>query len=147
MDTLPIEVHGSVPGSSPAQTLARVPNGTNDAAYAQRPGGAQSLATTRRIVLYIGGDTLPTNGTYCTASPVLRIASIASGKVMVATALCDGSRLVTTARREVAPKEVTANTMAHTLNRVKSFLLYGLSSSRAQPALKYTCTNDRADDC
>jgi hypothetical protein len=34
--TIPINVHGTVPGSDSAETLARIPNGTNDDIYARK---------------------------------------------------------------------------------------------------------------
>ena len=147
MASIPIEVHGAVPGSDSKLTMANIPGATDAETYdAQQPDGPP-LRAMRRIVLYIGGNQLPTDRTYCQPAPKLRTAVVAGGMVMFASALCDGARLVVTARREVAPKDSGASTMAHTIQRIKDFMLYGVASSRAQPALKFRCTSDKAGEC
>ena len=147
MASMPIEVHGSAPGSTTAQTMTTIPGATDAKTYAANHADGGPLAEASRIVLYVGGNQLPTNKTYCRPAPTLRTADIAAGKVMFASALCDGPRLVITARREVAPEEAGAGAMAHTIQRIKNFMLYGVSSSRARPALKFACTNDKSGEC
>ena len=117
MASLPIEVHGSVPGADASRTVARIPNGTN----------AGSLASSQRIVLYVGGSTLPVNSTYCGVSPTLRSVRIPDDKVMMGAALCDGRRLVVTARQEFAPAAVTDTTMSHSIEELKTRLKFALA--------------------
>ena len=129
--TLPINVHGTVPGSEYAETLARIPNGTNDDTYTQT-GATSSLRSIPRLELYVGGNTLPVNVTYCDKTPTMRSVDIPAGKVMLAVAICDGPRLVATAREEFSPDEVSTNTMSHAVETMKAWLLYAISRSLSQ---------------
>jgi hypothetical protein len=129
--TLPIDVHGNVPNSDYAETLARIPNGTNDAIYA-RKGETSALGSVARLELYVGGNTHPVDATYCDKTPTMRVVDIPAGKIMLAVAICDGPRLVATAREEFAPDEVSTSTMSHTVETMKAWLLYALSRSPSQ---------------
>ena len=129
--TIPINVHGTVPDSDYAQTLARIPNGTNDDIYAQR-GETSALRSTPRLELYVGGNMLPVNVTYCDKTPTLRSVDIPQGKIMLAVAICDGPRLVATAREEFSPDQVSNSTMSHAVENMKAWLLYAISRSLSQ---------------
>jgi hypothetical protein len=129
--TIPINVHGNVPDSDAAQTLARIPNGTNDAIY-ERSGATPTLRSTPRLELYVGGNTLPVNVTYCDKIPTLRSVEIPKDKVMLAVAICDGARLVATAREEFSPDQVSARTISHAVENMKAWLLYAISRSPSQ---------------
>jgi hypothetical protein len=129
--TLPINVHGTVPGSDYAETLARIPNGTNDEIYT-RGGATSALRSVPRLELYVGGNTLPVNVTYCEKTPTMRSVDIPAGKVMLAVAICDGPRLVATAREEYSPDEVATHTMSHAVENMKAWLLYAISRSLSQ---------------
>jgi hypothetical protein len=129
--TIPINVHGTVPGSDSAETLARIPNATNDDIYS-RGGASSNLRSIPRLELYVGGNTLPVNATYCDKTPTMRSVDIPTGKVMLAVAICDGSRLVATAREEFSPDEVATHTMSHAVENMKAWLLYAISRSLSQ---------------
>ena len=129
--TLPINVHGTVPGSEAAETLARIPNGTNDAIYA-RKGETSALGSVARLELYVGGNTHPVDATYCDKTPTMRSVDIPAGKIMLAIAICDGPRLVATAREEFSPDQVSTRTMSHAVENMKAWLLYALSRSPSQ---------------
>jgi hypothetical protein len=131
LTTLPINVHGTVPGSEHAETLARIPNGTNDDIYAQT-GATSALKSIPRLELYVGGNTLPVNATYCDKTPTMRSVDIPAGKIMLAVAICDGSRLVATAREEFSPDQVSNSTMSHAVENMKAWLLYAISRSLSQ---------------
>jgi hypothetical protein len=100
---LPIDVHGTIPGENEDQALQRIANSTDGVRYARGEGGG-SLLSAQRIVLYVGGDSLPVNTTYCDGTPTPRTIKIPAGKIMMGAALCDGSRLVVTVRQEFRPK-------------------------------------------
>ena len=130
---LPIDVHGNAPGASAGDTLARIPNGTTDERYAAA-NQAAALRSAQRVELYVGGDTLPVNATYCSMTPTQRSVEIPAGKVMIAAALCDGSRLVVTAREEFGVDAASSSTMPHTVETIKEKLMVALESSRSHKA-------------
>jgi hypothetical protein len=132
---VPINVHGTVPGSDYAETLARIPNGTDDDIYTQR-GETSALRSVPRLELYVGGNVLPVNVTYCDETPTMRSVDIPAGKVMLAVAICDGPRLVATAREEFSPDDVSIRTMSHAVETMKAWLLYALSRSPSQVPAK-----------
>jgi hypothetical protein len=100
--TLPIEVHDTVANADADETVAHVLNGTDASRYSLANPAAPSLAETQRIVLYVGGETLPVNKTYCDATPSMRPVKVAPDRVLLGSALCDGPRLVVTERQELA---------------------------------------------
>jgi hypothetical protein len=131
LGNIPIDVRGAVPGTDAEQTLERIPNGTDGAKYA-KAGNAGTLLAAQRIVLYVGGNTLPINSTYCDATPKMRTVTIPADKVMMGVALCDGPRVVVTARREFALSAVMDKTMSHTIAELKYRLIFALSMSPSQ---------------
>jgi hypothetical protein len=128
---IPINVHGTAPDSDYAETLARIPNGTNDDIYTHK-GETSSLRSVPRLELYVGGNMLPVNVTYCDRTPTMRSVDIPAGKVMLAVAICDGPRLVATAREEFSPDQVSTSTMSHAVETMKAWLLYAISRSLSQ---------------
>ena len=130
MATLPIDVHGAIPGSSPDATLSAIRNATNSSVYAKAHPSASGLESQQRIVLYVGGETLPVNTTYCSATSTMRAVKLSTGRVLVGSALCDGSRLVVTARQEVEAEDATNATMEHTITTAKERLLVALRKGR-----------------
>jgi hypothetical protein len=129
--TIPINVHGTAPDSDYAETVARIPNGTSDEIYT-RGGATSALRSVPRLELYVGGNMLPVNVTYCDKTPTMRSVDIPAGKVMLAVAICDGPRLVATAREEFSPDEVATHTMSHAVENMKAWLLYAISRSLSQ---------------
>lgn len=82
--------------------------------------------------MYVGGDQMPINATYCSSVPVMRSMPAEQGKIMVASALCDGSQMVVRSRREVNASDLSTAGIVSTLASVKSKLLFGLEVSPAQ---------------
>lgn len=132
MAALPIDVHGAFPGATHVETVERIALGTTANDYAARHPTALGLEAQPRIVLYVGGDQLPTDASYCSAHPVMRTADESRNDIMIASALCDGPRLVVRSRREVAADRVSTTWISSTMSSVKSHLLYGLTVSQAQ---------------
>lgn len=140
MATMPIEVHGQAPALQAAALTAAIPHGVRRRDYAATH--RQPIEASRHIVLYVGGDRLPTSASYCQIAPVMVDAPVTQGRVMLAGALCDGGRLVVAARRELPASKLTATAMPRTIERFKSFILYGL-----QPSQQFRCSNDDAGLC
>ena len=132
MNTMPIEVHGAIPGTTSEETIARIPQGTTAEGYASRNPETIGLSARARVVVYIGGNKMPTDGGYCMGNPTLRSTPVSHDKVMVASALCDGPRLVVRSRRMVNASDLSASSMASSIRSIKSQLLYGLEVSTAQ---------------
>jgi hypothetical protein len=132
--SLPIDVHGTVPGANSDETLTRIANGTSDLMYAESNESA-ALHSAQRLELYVGGSTLPINTTYCRATPTMRSVAIPSDTIMMGAAICDGSRLVVTAREEFRSDALTSSTMPHTIKALKERLVVALSTSPAQEAV------------
>ncbi len=123
-----IDVHGELPGVSSQEMVSRIPNATNSARYG-REGHAPALASLQRVELYIGGDAVPTDATYCESSPALRVVA-PPDKAVVAAALCDGTRVVVTVRQQLGASAV--RDLSGTIREVKSRLTFALSMSPAQ---------------
>jgi hypothetical protein len=132
MSAMPVDVRGAIPGTSHADTVAHIPQGFTTVSYVANHPASSDLNAAPRIVLYIGGDRLPTDATYCGASPVMRDAINSGHGIMVASALCDGPRLVVRSRREVNIGRLDATDISTTIRTLKSRLLFGLTISQAQ---------------
>src|ERR1700724_3821204 len=57
--SLPVEVHGALPGESAAQTIAAIDHGTANLADAEFGNTGRSLYAVPRVVVYIGGAEVP----------------------------------------------------------------------------------------
>lgn len=129
---LPIEVHGAAPGLSHAETVARIPQGTTATRFTAKQPANPSLAAMPRVVLYVGGDTIPTDHSYCSTTPDMRAADNGKHGVMLAAALCDGPRLIDRSRRVVSVDHLGARQLRATVKSLESHLLFGLTVSQAQ---------------
>ena len=137
MNTIPVDVHGTVPGATPEETVARIPLGTTASDFAGKHPTLSGIESVPRIVLHVGGDQIPTDATYCSANPQMRSIDGKDGHVMLAAALCDGTRLIVRSRRELTPDGLATDKMSSTLKSVKSRLLYGIEISRAQTPIQF----------
>ncbi len=125
---IPIDVHGALAD----EVLASIPNGTNEARYGLAQHSA-TLASVQRIELYVGGDTVPIGRSYCETTPTPRPAPVESGKVRLAAALCDGSRLIVTVRLQLEPSTINdIATMNRAVQKIKSEMAFSLSVSDGQ---------------
>lgn len=137
MATLPIDVHGQLPGQDAQQSIASIPGGTTAALYAQTHLQAPVLDTHKRIELYLGQGQLSGGDSYCAARPMLSEAEPARHGVLLTAALCDGSRLVETDRLDVKDYDLDQTRVADTIAGLKTKLLFGLETSVAQQPTQY----------
>lgn len=133
MPGMPIDVHSRDPSAASPDAIAHIPNATTADLFAQAHSGTQQLSQQPRVVLYIGGDQLPTSESFCTAEPALQAAHGASEGVLFGGAICDGPRLVDTVQRTFKPDELAGDGLARAVDNVKSQLLFGLSVRQSKP--------------
>jgi hypothetical protein len=135
MQSLPVEVHGGFGSHDAADTAQRIPNGTTPDLYPMQDHSGADLASVPRIVLYVGMNQIPTDDTYCTKTPSLRSTAVNQGEIGVAAALCDGTRLVVQARRDITPEHLANHGEASVVNAIKSQLMLALSTNPSAPPL------------
>jgi hypothetical protein len=126
-----IDLHGSIPGEDADRTREELLASDISVVPANLADGS-AMGSVQRIVLYIGGNTLPMNTAYCQAAPTLRSVEIPKGRIMLAAALCDGPRLVVTARQELRASSFWKVNIGHTINEIKNRLIFALSMSPSQ---------------
>ena len=129
MQSLPVEVHGGFGSHDAADTAQRIPNGTTPDLYPMQDHSGADLASVPRIVLYVGMNQIPTDDTYCSKTPSLRSIAVNQGEIDVAAALCDGTRLVVLARRDITPEYLASHGEASVVNAIKSQLMLALSTN------------------
>ena len=134
IQTAPVEVHGGFAGHDASMLARSIPNGTTPELYPTQGHPQASLASTPRIVLYVGMNQIPADDTYCSQAPVLRAVAVDQGKVDVAAALCDGTRLVVRARRDLTPEHFAGHGVASVVHAIKSRLMLALSTNPNAPA-------------
>jgi len=111
MESLPLDVHQA--GGEPVAAFPSV-------------GQTPALPTAQRIVVYVGGHEIPTPESYCQANAELYPVPAKHG-VMVAAALCDGTRLVDIYRGVYSASDIQAKGWGPVIKTTKSKLLWGLS--------------------
>jgi hypothetical protein len=132
--TLPIDVHSAIPGDISPQTIADAGHGVT-----ARPGAAinntgVSLYATARVVVYIGGGSVPTRDQYCALKPTINSATfVPESGVAVRAALCDGPRPVAYARMTLAEANPSPATVADAIERLKSDLVQSLPTPAPPP--------------
>jgi hypothetical protein len=125
--SLPVEVHGSVPGETAAQTLAAVDRATANQASAEFGNSGLSLYAVPRVVVYIGGTKAPARDQYCSLEPNMnRSVAVPANALILRSELCDGPRAVSYARITLAAAHPTAETVARGIDRIKSDLVRSL---------------------
>jgi hypothetical protein len=133
MQTMPIEVHGGFASHDAAETARSIPNGTTPDLYPGQNHSGADLASMPRIVLYVGMSQIPTDNTYCNKTPALRSIAVNHGEIGVTAALCDGTRLVVQARRDITPEHLASQGDAAVVNAIKSRLMLALSTNPSAP--------------
>jgi hypothetical protein len=134
MPGMPVDVHSQDSSMASPTMLSRIPNATTANSYAQSHPVTQQLSQQPRVVLYIGGNQLPTSTSYCEAAPVLEPVHGAFDGVLIGGAICDGPRLVDTAQRTFKEERLASDGLAHAVDDVKSQLLFGLSVRQSKLA-------------
>jgi hypothetical protein len=133
MPALPVDLHSQDSSVTPLTALSNIPNATTADSYARSHPDAQPLNRQPRLVLYIGGNQLPTAASYCEAVPALQSSSGTPDGVLIGGAICDGSRLVDTVQRTYAADRLASEGPAHAVDDIKSQLLFGLSVRQSKP--------------
>jgi hypothetical protein len=137
MATLALEVHDQVPGVDVASIVANVPNATDATTSADHAVSLVEVTTARRAVLYIGGNEIPTDDSYCQATPTLHAVGKNRDGVMMAAALCDGKRLVDTYRRVYTKDALRRDGVDKIAAAMKWKLYWGLAIQPAVPDPSY----------
>jgi hypothetical protein len=130
--SLPVEVHGSIPGHTLTQTAAAIDHGVVQQDTADFEHTGVSLYAMPRVIVYIGGNAAPSRDRYCELQPDFsRRAVMATKGLLIRGALCDGPRPVAYARITLA--EPSATTVGPAVARLESDLVQGLSPPPPQP--------------
>jgi hypothetical protein len=125
--SLPVEVHGALPGETATQTIAAIDHATANLADTEFGKSGPSLYALPHVVVYIGGAEAPARDQYCTLEPSAN-RSVATPKnaLILRSELCDGPRAVAFARITVPGADPTAGTLAGDIERIKSDLVQSL---------------------
>jgi hypothetical protein len=127
MHSLPVEVHGALPGETAAHTIAAIDHGTANPADTEFGKSGLSLYAMPRVVVYIGGDEVPARDQYCTLEPSTnRSVPTPKNALILRSELCDGPRPVAYARITVPEADPAADTLDRDIERVKSDLVQSL---------------------
>lgn len=125
--SLPVEVHGSVPGETAAQTVSVIDRGVANQPSAEFGSSGLSLYAVPRVVVYIGGTMAPARDQYCSLEPNANRSVVAPANALVLrAALCDGPRAVSYARITLSAANPTTETVARGIERIKSDLVQSL---------------------
>ena len=125
IQSLPVDVHGAIPGQTSAQTMAAM--GVTGRVGAAFQNNGVSLYAMPRVVVYVGDSSVPARDQYCELKPTLNPAAfIPKSGVVVRSALCDGPRPVAYARMILAEANPSPATVAQAIERLKSDLWLSL---------------------
>jgi hypothetical protein len=125
--SLPVEIHGAVPGETASQTIAAIGHGVAQQAGAEFQHTGLSLYALPRVVVYVGGSSAPARDQYCALQPnTERPVPVPKNGVVVRSELCDGPRPVAYARMTLAEANPSAATMAQGIKRLESSLVGSL---------------------
>jgi hypothetical protein len=125
--SLPVEVHGAVPGETGAQTIAAIDHGTVNQAGAEFGKSGLSLYAMPRVVVYIGGAAAPARDQYCSLEPNMsRSVPAPKNALILRSELCDGPRAVAYARITLPEVNPTAAAVAGGIEQIKSDLVQSL---------------------
>lgn len=125
--SLPVEIHGAVPGETAAQTIAAIGHGVGQQAGAEFQHTGLSLYALPRVVVYVGGSSAPARDQYCALEPNTdRAVAVAKSGVVVRSELCDGPRPVAYARMTLAEANPSAATLAQGIAHLESSMVHSL---------------------
>jgi hypothetical protein len=125
--SLPVEVHGALPGETAAQTIAAIDHGTANLADTEFGESGLGLYAVPHVVVYVGGSEAPARGQYCTLKPdANRSVAAPKNALILRSELCDGPRAVAFARITVPGVDPTAETLVGDVERIKSDLVHSL---------------------
>ncbi|MBE1163011.1 hypothetical protein IGX34_21710 [Dyella sp. 7MK23] len=137
MESMPIEVHGSVQQAGADEVAKQIPAGTTPQLFAVSSHGQGKLATASRIVLYIGAGPTSADERYCETAAVMQGTGTHSDETHLVAALCDGPRLIDVTARDVNNAAVQTEGMASIVKSMKRRLLSGLKVDDGFVAAEY----------
>jgi hypothetical protein len=136
--SLPVELHGTVPGETTTQTSAELDNATAKQAGAEVGNSGLSLYATPRVVVYVGGTEVPARDKYCAIEPEANRPVVSpESKVVLRSELCDGPRPVAYARVTIPATKPTAEQLAQGIDRAKSSLVQSLTPEEPMLQSRY----------
>ncbi len=98
-ETLPVELHGVVPGYSKPELASLFP-AYHPPQYASL-GDLPAAHLPRRMVLYVNPAVVPSQATMCDGPAHIQRARQSGGSATVVGALCDGTKLISTATADI----------------------------------------------
>jgi hypothetical protein len=124
---LPVEVHGTVPGETSAQTVAAIDHGVAEQAQADFQHTGVSLRAMPRVVVYVSGTSVPARDRYCALEPGRnRSVTVPRNGTLIRSELCDGPRPIAYARLTIADANLSAARVAQAIQGLKSELVQSL---------------------
>jgi len=132
--SLPVEVHGTVPGETSAQTVAAIEHGVSGRDDGEASATGLDLKNMPRVVVYVGGPAAPWRDQYCSSEPNVNLSVPARKRGLVLLSeLCDGTRPVAHAQVTLSETNPTAEMVARGVERTKSYLAQSLVPVEPDP--------------
>jgi hypothetical protein len=129
--SLPVEVHGTIPGHSRAELAAVFPK-MDSPQYASL-GDLPLSNGGRHIVMYINPSQVPADGALCSDTADFRSGQQDGKSAYVVGALCDGDDVVTRVAARVLTAGSTPEQLTHNLDTVRIQLFYSLTPGSNHP--------------
>jgi hypothetical protein len=124
---LPVEVHGTIPGETSAQTTAAIDHGVTEQAQDDFRHTGLSLEAMPRVVVYVGGTSVPARDQYCTLQPGQnRSVTVPPNETLIRSELCDGPRPIAYARLTIADANLNTASVARAVQGLESKLVRSL---------------------
>jgi hypothetical protein len=140
--SLPVEVHGALPGETTTPTIAAIAaidHGAANLADTEVGKSGPSLYAVPHVVVYIGGAEAPARDQYCTLEPSAdRSVATPKNALILRSELCDGPRPVAFARITVPGADPTTRTLAGDIERIKADLVQSLPLPRPVMPVDYS---------
>lgn len=134
IQSVPVDVHGAIPQQTEAQTVAAISHGVAGQSDAEFENTGLGLDSLPRVVVYIGGSSVPPRNQYCSPNPAANQATSVPGNgLVVRSELCDGPRPVAYARTTLAQSTPSDAAVAAAIERLKSHLVDSLPTPDPQP--------------
>jgi hypothetical protein len=131
---LPVEVHGTIPGETSAQTIAAIDHGVAEQAQVGFQHTGLSLQAMPRVVVYVGGTSVPARDQYCALEPTRdRSVTVPPNGTLIRSELCDGPRPVAYARLTIADAKLSDASVAQAVQRLESNLVRSLPTPELPP--------------
>jgi hypothetical protein len=132
---LPVELHGAVPGHTQAQLAASFA-AYHAPQYASLDGVA-SVGASRRVVLFVNPSATPQDGSLCDGGALFQPGTQTGRSATVTGALCDGTRVISTASGYILTRDQTAAGVATNLNIIRDQLYQSLFPGANDPGRYY----------